>query len=87
MTNFYRNILRLLKKVVTFFFTIEKIDNPFYNKSPDVVSEIIYKELKDETKPSIVARFGAFDLATMVNFLGVIEENRNILNYIKEKQE
>lgn len=61
---------------------------PPYNpgiKDPDEASEVIY-DLLTSGKPCMIARFGAFELATIVNYLGVSSSQHSIWKYIKGKQ-
>lgn len=66
----------------------------FINKTPylepfvddcDEVSDIIFDELISN-KPSMIARFGAFELAAVVNYLGVKNNNKSIISFIKGEQ-
>ena len=51
---------------------------------PDKASQIIY-DLLASGKPCMVARFGAFELSSVVNYLGVKENNRSLLSFILGK--
>lgn len=79
-------ILKILRKLYAkiFYSTIES--KPVCERDPDKVSKIIYKALI-ENKPSMVARFGAFELATMVNYLGVNEKNKSVYKFITGEQQ
>lgn len=51
---------------------------------PDKVSELIYNLLASG-KPCMVARYGAFELASVVNYLGVKNAQHSCLKYISGK--
>ena len=53
-------------------------------EDPDKASEMIYNLLMAD-KPCMIARFGAFELATLVNYLGV-KDNHSIIKFIKGEQ-
>lgn len=50
--------------------------------NPDKASEMIYNLLMGD-KPCMVARFGAFELATIVNYLGVCRGKQSWIKYIR----
>lgn len=49
---------------------------------PDVASDEIYNRLMAES-PCMIARYGAFELSTIVNYLGVLRKNFSIADFIK----
>lgn len=49
---------------------------------PHVVNGLIYKQLMS-AKPCMIARIGAFELATMINYLGVLQGRPVIKEYLK----
>lgn len=51
---------------------------------PDKVSELIYNLLASG-KPCMIARYGAFELASVVNYLGVKNAQHSCLKYISGK--
>lgn len=53
--------------------------------NPDKTSEMIY-ELLSTDKPCMVARYGGFELLTVVNYLGIKDTKSNYWNYISGKQ-
>ena len=55
---------------------------PICDQDPDSVSQKIYDSLLED-KPCMIARFGAFELNTLVNYLGVQRRETNIFKYIK----
>ena len=54
-------------------------------ENPDKASEMIYNLLISD-KPCMIARFGAFELATIVNYLGIKNPYHSILKFIKGEQ-
>lgn len=52
---------------------------------PDKASELIYNLLASG-KPCIIARYGAFELASVVNYLGVRNPHHSLLKYITGKE-
>lgn len=52
---------------------------------PDKASELIYN-LLDSGKPCMIARYGAFELASVVNYLGVRNPHHSLLKYITGKE-
>ena len=73
--------LKALRKTYTKVFRIKPLPKPACIQDPDKASQIIYDALM-ENKPCMIARFGAFELNTMVNYLGVKKGERNYINYI-----
>lgn len=47
-------------------------------------NQLIYEALMKDT-PCMVARFGSTEMANLVNYIGVKQNNRNILDYIQGK--
>ncbi|MDV7140199.1 hypothetical protein R3X28_15005 [Maribacter sp. TH_r10] len=54
-------------------------------QDPDNASQLIYDTLVSK-KSCMIARFGGFELSTVVNYLGVNNDKKNILEYIKGGQ-
>lgn len=52
---------------------------------PDKVSEIIFNLLASG-KPCMIARYGAFELATIVNYLANRKDKHSVIKYIQGKQ-
>lgn len=52
---------------------------------PDKASELIYNLLASG-KPCMIARYGAFELASVVNYLGVRNPHHSLLKYISGKE-
>ena len=53
--------------------------------APDKASELIYNLLASG-KPCMIARYGAFELASVVNYLGVRNPHHSLLKYITGKE-
>ena len=51
----------------------------------NMASDIIYQKLMDD-KPCMIARFGAFELNTVVNYLGVRNPKHSYFKYLTGKQ-
>ena len=76
--------LKALRKLYSKVFRVQPLPSLACEQDPEVASLIIYDKLMDD-QPCMIARFGAFELNTLVNYLGVKQANRNILKYIKGK--
>lgn len=77
-------ILKVLRKVYSKFFKKEK-NLPEYIKDAQLASDLVYNKL-NTNQPIMIARFGAFELTTVVNYLGIKNKNKNIIKYIKGKE-
>lgn len=75
-------ILKSLRKIYSKIFPLKKIENFSCEKNPDKASEIIYQQLISD-EPCMIARFGAFELNTVVNYLGIMNEKKSVWKYIK----
>lgn len=78
-------ILKALRKLYTKTFGGDQLPPLQREEDPDKASEMIY-DLLIQDKPCMIARFGAFELATLVNYLGVNSRHHSILKYIKGEQ-
>lgn len=76
--------LKILRKIYVKFVGV-KDSMPIFEQDPDIAADLIYNELLSK-KPSMIARFGAFELATVVNYIGVKNKNKNFLKYIKGEE-
>lgn len=80
--NFIQLVFKVLKK------TYNKISGHSHppilprEMNPDKASEMIYNLLAQDS-PCMIARFGAFELATIVNYLGVRQGRPSLVKYIK----
>lgn len=76
------NTLKIFRKLYAKILNTKPLRKPTCEQDPDVVSQIIYNMLIS-SQPCMIARFGGFELSTVVNYLGVKAANKNILDYIK----
>lgn len=82
-------------KISTFILkTLRSIYKKIWNKTPQKsicindtgkASQLIYDAIISE-EPCMIARFGAFELSTIVNYLGVTNENKSVLSYVTGNQ-
>lgn len=79
-------VLKLLRRIYgmthTTYFESDKI---IVDDLQGVASLIKDTLLSD--KPCMIARFGAFELATINNYLSIVSDRHSIIDYIKGKQE
>lgn len=76
--------LKTLKKIYCKLFSDNSVE---YNRGitdPDKASELIYN-LMASGKPCMIARYGAFELASVINYLGVKNAQHSCLKYISGK--
>ncbi|MBO0590872.1 hypothetical protein I2486_05570 [Cellulophaga sp. E16_2] len=81
MHKIFKYILKSLRKVH------EKLWNKtpqlkISEQNPNTASQLIFDTLISN-EPCMIARFGAFELNTVVNYLGVKSDKKNALNYIR----
>lgn len=78
-------IFKLLRKLYTRVFTPEQ--QSLANKicDPKIANEKVF-ELLEGPNPCMIARYGAFELATIINYLGVTQEQHSVWEYIKGKE-
>ena len=75
-------ILKVFRKLYGKLFRVKPLPKPESEEDSDKAAQIIYDELRSD-QPSMIARFGAFELSVIVNYLGVKQQNGNIWKYIK----
>lgn len=77
-------ILLTLRKIFTKIFSVEikEFDRGFTD--PNKASDLIYNLLASG-KPCMIARYGAFELASVINYLGVKNAQHSCLKYISGK--
>lgn len=80
----YFTILKILRRFYTYTFYVNSFKKPKFEKNPDKVSKIIHEKLKGE-KPCMIARFGANELYTLVNYLGVKDTKNSAWKFISGK--
>ena len=76
--------LKVLRKVYGKLFSSKSSAYDRGITDPDKVSELIYTLLASG-KPCMIARYGAFELASVINYLGVINPRYSYLKYISGK--
>ena len=81
MNNIAIIMLKSFRKIYSIFTSKKKI-KPICELNSDIASDIIYDALRSD-QPIMIARFGAFELSTLVNYIGVKSKNRSIIKYIK----
>ncbi len=86
MIKFWYSILKILRILYSKVFKNEILRNKLaVEDDPDIVSQVIKQKLLSD-KPVMIARFGAFELSTVVNYLGIQNEKKSVWNYIKGEQ-
>lgn len=85
MNRFSIFTLKALRRLYTKAFGGYQFPPLQHEKNPDRASEMIYNLLMQD-KPCMIARFGAFELATVINYLGVIAPRHSICKYVKREQ-
>lgn len=78
------NTLKALRATYAYLFSVTKPE-PECIKDPDMASEIIYQQLMSD-QPSMIARFGSYEMWIMLNYLGVKRGPRSIWKYIKGEE-
>lgn len=73
--------LKILKKIYS---KISKrgLQKPECEKDPEKVSTLML-DILNKDSPAMIARFGAFELSTVYNYIGVKKGNKKILSYLK----
>lgn len=77
-----RKILKLIRLSYSKVFPVRVLPELEFESDPNVVSDMIYNLLTSDS-PCMISRFGATELTTMVNYLGVKQGKPNIIKYIK----
>lgn len=76
-------LLKILRrKIYPFFFSPQTRKVPVCEQNIDISNDIIYKLLMQDA-PCMIARFGAFEMSVISNYLYIKNGNRNIIKYIK----
>jgi hypothetical protein len=81
MNKLFIYTLKSLRKGFSFIIKANEVSLKC-EENPEKASIIIFNALISD-KPCMIARFGAFELGTFTNYLGVKLGKRNILSYIK----
>jgi len=77
-------ILKSLRKIYKFFYTNE-VEKPLCELDSERAASILFNIIKNE-KPIMVARFGAFELSTIINYIGVHNDKKSLWKYIQNKE-
>lgn len=86
---FYHNFkVIILKSLLSLFNTITNKKQSEQFKYTDNAEEayLIMSEMLTSKEPFMIARFGAFELNTVINYLGVIQKKKSVFKYIVGKQ-
>ena len=81
MTKISKYVLKVLRRIHQKIWN-KVPQNTICEQDPNKASQLIYDALVSD-KPCMIIRFGAFELSTMVNYLGVKNDKKNYLYYIK----
>ena len=81
MNKFEIITLKALRKIYSKLFSSKSSTYDRGITDPDKASELIYN-LLSSGKPCMIARYGAFELATVINYLGVKNAQHSCLKYI-----
>ena len=77
--------LKALRKVYQKVFASAQSQMDYGITEPDKAADVIY-DLLASGKPCMIARFGGFELSTLVNYLGVTSSKHSVWQFIKGKQ-
>lgn len=79
---FEKYLFKILQKYYSNFHKKTPSSWSLKETDPKKASDIVY-DLLMRDKPCMIARFGAFELATVVNYLGVLKGKPSLIKYIK----
>jgi hypothetical protein len=78
--------LKALRKIYAKIFSVQPLAEPECIHDADIASKLIYDKLMSK-EPCMIARFGATELMTLVNYLGVHKEGKkSIFKHIQGKE-
>jgi hypothetical protein len=78
--------LKAMRKIYAKTFSVKPLTRPECIQDADIASKLMYDKLMSE-EPCMIARFGATELMTMVNYLGVHKRGKkNIVKYIRGQE-
>lgn len=83
MNNIYFLILKSLRKVYSFTNQHHILQK---ENDIDAISDLIYNKLTNNN-PCMIARFGAFELSTIINYLSIKNPSHSVWKYIKGEQQ
>ncbi len=73
--------LKVMRRIYAHSFLEKPLTRPDCLRDPNIVAARIMGKLLDD-QPVMIARLGANELSTLVNYLGVKKKMRNVLSYI-----
>ena len=85
MNKFSIFTLKILRKLYTKTFGGYQLPSLQYEENSDKASDMIYNLLMQD-KPCMIVRFGAFELATVINYLSIKSGQRSIRKFVIRKQ-
>ena len=85
MNNIIIFTLKALRKVYQKIFASAQSQMDYGITEPEKAADVIY-DLLSSGKPCLIARFGGFELSTLVNYLGVTSSKHSVWQFIKGKQ-
>ncbi|MFW5886749.1 MAG: hypothetical protein ACOCUL_03230, partial [Bacteroidota bacterium] len=85
MTEVAHNVLKTFRKIYfkTFKASVKYIPEGLI-EDPEEAGDVLYNYLTDKN-PCMIARLGANELSCLINYIGVKNNDRNMLNYIRGK--
>lgn len=86
MNSFQIFTLKSLRKTYQFILKTEVYLKPECMKDADWASDIIYEALIAD-KPCMIARFGSTELTCLINYIGIKEDKKKYLSYLKGKSQ
>ena len=85
MNNIIIFSLKVLRKVYQKIFASAQPQMDYGITEPEKAADVIY-DLLSSGEPCLIARFGGFELSTLVNYLGVTSSKHSVWQFIKGKQ-
>ena len=77
-------LLKSFRKLYFYTFPIRDVSKFNVIDDPNIVQRNIEKELLSSA-PCMIARFGSTELACLTNYIGIINNDKNVVNYIVGK--
>lgn len=82
MNIYLKYTLKVLRKLHLKVFNSPNTQLLQYESDPNIASDMIFNMLTSNS-PCMIARYGAFELSAIVNYIGVNKESRSFIKYIK----
>lgn len=86
MIYLFECVLKVLRKGYSAMRPLQRSEIIKDSKKPEKVSDLIYNMLMSD-KPCMIARYGAFELTTIVNYLSLKSNEHSIVKFIRGEQE